>query len=207
MRNLYFFDNFNRKEISPDFVPHEDFHNYRWVSSGPGNWYYKIPHKADPKIPKNPRDFLKTLDKELIAPVSYLHSLNVPTTPSCSGHFNDPKEYEKIYHSLQNEEKKIRSIGVEFKDPEDDSKFFLKNKKYELPWERDPFVERSVEHSKFGVLGIHDPKDIFYNKILNGNIQNSQLIKNGELTIFLTSPANDSERLKCWKKFNDCLVN
>jgi hypothetical protein len=211
--SLYRYENFLQKLnesksgdlISPDFTPHEEFHKHRWLAPSEGTWYYKLKDLRPCTVPKNP-SFTETLDPELKELVTFLHSKKIPTTPSCAGHFNPVEQWSEVYDELESHKNLIRNQGLELKDPEDGSKYTLNNPNYELPWNKKAFVERAKEHAKFGVLGIYDPGNFIAKKITSSNIPNSQVIKDGPITLFLTSPKTPQQLQECWSGLSSSLM-
>lgn len=196
----------NPVQPSPDFTPHEEFHKYRWLLPNSGSWYYKLKDFKPCVLPKDP-DFAKSLDPKLRTVVDFLHSKKIPTTPSCSGHFYSPDEWEMKYNELEDNAKEIRKNGLRLHDPEDGHKFQIsQNPKYSLPWTKKAFIERANEHSKFGVLGMYDPGNFFAKRIQSQRIPNSQLKKDGALTLFMTSPRTPSQLNECWQKFTEAVT-
>jgi hypothetical protein len=191
--------------ISPDFTPHEEFHKHRWLLPSGVNWYYKLKDLRPCIIPKNP-EFIKTLDPELKDLVVFLHSKKIPTTPSCTGHFNPDEEWSDVFDSLQNQASIIRAEGLDMEDPEDVRKFTLKDSTYELPWTKKAFIERAKEHAKLGVLGIYDPGNFISKKITSNRISNSQVTKDGPITLFLTSPKTPEQLQECWSSLGSLLM-
>lgn len=190
---------------SPEFTPHEEFHKFRWLKSSGGKWYYRLKDFKPCVLPKN-QNFHQSLDPELQKVVSYLHGKKIPTTPSCSGHFHSPDQWAEKWEDLMSECKEIRGHGLKLTDPEDNFSTTLKDPAYNLPWSKKSFVERAAEHQKFGVLGLYDPGNFFAKKISHAKIPNSQMKKDGALTLFLTSPRNAQELKECWSKFTEALT-
>lgn len=211
--HLYKYENFLKRlnesksgdMISPDFTPHEEFHKHRWLLPSEGTWYYKLKDLRPCAIPKN-RGFAQTLDPELKDLVGFLHSKKIPTTPSCSGHFSSDEKWAEVFDSLQDQASIIRANGLDMSDPEDGQKFNLKNPDYQLPWTKNAFVERAKEHAKLGVLGIYDPGNFIAKKITSNKIPNSQVIKDGPITLFLTSPKTPQELKECWSSLGSIIM-
>lgn len=190
---------------SPDFTPHEEFHKYRWMKPQEGDWYYKMKDFKPCILPKN-KDFNSSLDPELQEVVSFLHAKKIPTTPSCAGHFCNPSEWEERYDQLEKDADLVRSQGLMIKDPEDNFSYCMKDPTYSLPWNKKAFIERANEHAKFGVIGIYDPGNFFAKKITRSNIPNSQVKKDGALTLFLTSPRSKHQLSECWNRFTESII-
>jgi hypothetical protein len=194
-------------KISPGFVPHEQFHKYKWLSPKSGNdkWYYRIPSMGIHQIPDNP-EFYDTLDADLSEAVKFLHKNGVPTTPSCSGHFNEKKVYEDLWVGLSESCSCIRKDGLDLINPENGKTYFYKNPNFQIPFNKSHFVNQSIQHGKMGVLGMVDASDKFYNKLMKANIPNTQTIKDGQVTLFLTSPNSESELEECWQGFTKAIM-
>lgn len=195
-------ENSSKGNLSPDFTPHEEFHQYRWMKPEGGGWYYKLKDFKPCVLPKN-QDFHKSLDPDLSKVVNFFHSKKIPTTPSCSGHFSHPEEWSQKFDSLEADAKKIQGTGLKLVDPEDGYSIIAKDPRYKLPWNKKAFVERATEHQKFGVLGFYDPGNFFSKKIAAEKIKNTQLKKDGGLTLFLTSPKSEQELKECWLRFTE----
>ena len=208
MENFVDFSKSNKRiqipagKISPGFVPHEQFHRYKWLSpkSSKDKWYYRIPSMGIYQIPENP-EFYDTLDGELAEAVKTLHERGIPTTPSCAGHFNDKEVYEDLWVGLNETCSCIRDQGVELVNPEDEKEYFYRNPRFQMPFEKTHFVNQSLDHGRKGVLGMFDPNDKYYNKLQKANIPASQTLKDGTITIFLTSPNNLAQLKECWDSF------
>lgn len=208
MENFVDFSKLNKRiqipagKISPGFVPHEQFHKYKWLSPKSSNdkWYYRIPSMGIYQIPENP-EFYDTLDAELGEAVKTLHGRKVPTTPSCAGHFNEKEVYEDLWVGLNETCNCIRDKGVELVNPEDGTEYFYRNPRFKMPFEKTHFVNQSIDHGRKGVLGMFDPQDAYYEKILNARIPNSQTVKDGVITIFLTNPHSEKKLKECWNSF------
>jgi hypothetical protein len=193
-------------KISAGFVPHEDFHRFKWLQpeATDTKWYYRVPHRGNIKIPNNP-NFYHTLDPELKDIVQGLHSAGIATTPSCSGHFHDKSVYEDLFMGLSESCEIIKDKGVVLVDPEDGREYFYKNSHYKLPWEKTEFVNKSIEHGMRGVLGMHDPSKKIYRRLEKSEIPNSELKRDGEITIFLTVPEREFQIRESWKALKEAL--
>jgi hypothetical protein len=193
------------KTISVEFTPHEEFHKYRWLLPKGGKWYYRMRDFKPMVIPKN-KNFISSVDPLLRGSVEFLHSRKIPTTPSCTGHFSNTSEWEEVYDSLIEDAKKIRKDGIILTDAEDGSSYKLKHEKYVIPWKKSIFVERALEHSKFGIIGIYDSGGYFFKKLSRIENPHCQTKKEDAITFFLTSPTNEKELLKCWEDFHKTIT-
>lgn len=157
-------------KLSPDLIPHQDFHKGYWLNIiEPNPWYYFFPAERTFEIPQN-KEFYNSLDPDLVDIVKLLHNSNIPTTPSCTGHFSSPDYYAELYNKLKQNESKIKSDGVILNNKETGKKYFYKNQNYTLPWDLDTFVDESLEYQTKGVLGFMDPSEEIYD-YLNGNFE------------------------------------
>ena len=196
------------QKISPDFIPHENFHRYKWLApkSGKNKWYYQ--KKSDGILTTSThRKFGETLDPLIKEAVLEFHRKGIPTTPSCSGHFNHDDHYEEIYKRLEKELKEIRSPGILLVDTETGEETLFEDSDYMLPWTKESFIEKAREHGKMGVLGFHDPERKYFNMLENRRIPHSQIIRDGDISIFITSPNNQDDLLECWSDFTSALFS
>jgi hypothetical protein len=193
-------------KTSPDFVPHEIFHKYSWLIPEGSNWYYWIDRKSTIQIPKS-KSFYDTLDDPLKDSVFLLHEKGIPTTPSCSGHFNPDSFYEKVFDSLKGEEKEIRGSGIKLKDPESDSIYVYKDLKYRIPWTKESFLEISKDHGRRGVIGVFDEVGNIHRSLIKSPKENCEIVRNEGLTFFLTNPKDNKDLNSSWDHFHKCIKN
>jgi len=191
-------------KASPDFVPHEIFHKYSWVKPEESEWYYSIKRNSPIEIPRS-RKFYDTLDDELREGVEILHRKGIPTTPSCSGHFNPDSFYSKIHKSLCSEETDIRERGIRLKDPETNKSHIYKDPNYRIPWDQKSFLEISREHGKKGIIGIMDPLGEIQRCLMESPGKDCQITRNGNLTFFITSPKDKKSLDSSWEYFNSSI--
>ena len=142
-------------KLRVDLIPHKDFHKGFWLNNQECPWFFFYESPRQFTIPKN-KNFYQTLDDDLKSIVEFLHSKNIPTTPSCSGHIKKDKYYADVYDSLSNMTDKIKHEGVILVNPESDRKFFYQNQKYNLPLRKQEFIEDLRDYQKKGVLGFVD---------------------------------------------------
>ena len=188
-------------KASPDFVPHEIFHKYSWIKPEESEWYYSIKRNSPIEIPRS-RKFYDTLDDSLKEGVEILHRKGIPTTPSCSGHFNPDSFYSNIYKSLCSEENDIREKGIKLKDPETNKSYIYQDPNYRIPWDQKSFLEISREHGKKGIIGIMDPLGKIQRCLMESPGRNCQIVRDGNLTFFITSPEDKKSLDSSWEYFN-----
>ena len=110
-------------------------------------------------------------------------------------------------HGLEVGDLIVEDLGGYIKVMSEDGKeYFHKNPKFQIPFNKSHFVNQSIEHGKKGVLGIYDPFNNYYDKISKAAIKDSQTLKDGHVTIFLTSPVTESDLKECWKRFTQTIV-
>jgi len=194
----------NLKEwrIYSDLIPHSEFHKGYWLSINESNpWYYFFPTQRTYELPSNP-DFYKTLDKDLKGVVALLHKNEIPTTPSCSGHFFGPEHYSKIYRRLEQNTEKIKSEGVILENSETGVEYYYRNVGYELPWSLDHFVSKSLDYQKTGVLGFVDPSQTL-KEIIPSDFK---IIQDNDITIILEISQDEEEKKLKWNKLYESLT-
>lgn len=204
MKYILLLENFGKKEDpSPDFVPFGEFQNYRWLSNPSGEWYYKYKREDPIQVPSNPF-FIESVDESLKEVVSFLIEKQIPTTPSCSGHFGvNDNEFRKVYSSLLSDLNSIRGKGIVLKDEENGEEIEFQNRDFELPWDEETFVQLAKSDSSKGVIGVFDPESILFKNLSKERILNTQTIRDGNLTIFLTSANNGRENNEIWRNYSN----
>ena len=85
--------------LNSDFIPHENFHKGFWLKTEKCQWFFFYESPREFNLPNN-KNFYNTLDEDLKDIVIGLHSKNIPTTPSCSGHIKNDDHYEKIFKTI-----------------------------------------------------------------------------------------------------------
>lgn len=190
------------QKISPDFIPHEKFHRHKWLipKSGRNKWYYQEESNGILSSSLD-SEFKETLDPLIREAVEILHKKGIPTTPSCSGHFSEDSHYDKVYEDLVKECGEIRSTGILMMDPQTKEEILLKDPDYILPWGKGSFIEKAREHGKIGVLGFHDPHRKYFNKLEESRIPHSQILRDGDISIFIVSPIEENDLAECWGLF------
>jgi hypothetical protein len=148
-------------KLQSDLIPHEKFHKGFWLKTEQCPWFFFYEAPREYKIPKN-KNFYSTLDDDLKNLVIHLHSKNIPTTPSCSGHIKDDNHYSDVYDKLAKTSKEIRGSGVELMNPETNKKFFYHNPTYKLPLKKNDFLEELRKYQRKGVLGFVDNQNLYH---------------------------------------------
>jgi hypothetical protein len=190
-------------KISPDLIPHKDFHKGYWLNiNEPSPWYYFFSTDRTYKISNDP-NFYDTLDEDLVKPVMLLHSMGIVTTPSCAGHFYSPDYYLKIYRRLEENAAKIVTKGIILENPETGTKYYYRNIDYKLPWDSRSFVNKVLNYQKIGVLGFIDS-----DKRLAKNIPSDFKVGHDkEITLVFEISDNPEEKSLKWNRLYEVLSN
>jgi len=186
-------------KISPELIPHTQFHTGAWLLSVERpDWYY-FRKKSKPSKITNKR-FLKTIDRPLRSLVSFLHSKGIKTTPSCSGHHFSERNLEKMYDNLEADRDAIQTRGLQLKDVETGKTYFFRDKNYSLPWSREEFISQVTTYQKKGVLGLRlgKHKNIMQH-LLKLNVNGASIKKDKGIILFFTDNET-GDNTKAWKK-------
>jgi len=190
-------------KINPDLIPQRDFHKGHWLNIDEQNpWYYFFPAKRSFRLPAS-RAFYKTLDPSLVSTVKLLHSKEIPTTPSCSGHFYNSDYYYSTYLKLIENGNKIREEGIVLHNPETATKYFYRNTNFVLPWDCNSFIERSLIYQITGVLGFID-SDKALHSVLRPDFELSH--DNGITLVFERSDNQEEKNLR-WSEVYQTLAD
>lgn len=190
-------------KISPELIPHAQFHKVKWlISPSQPPWYYFMKSSGRNKIAN--RDFLKSVDKPLRNLVKFLHVKGIETTPSCAGHSKRKKDFEKIYKKLINDETHIKNGGLELKDIETGKLFLYQDKNYILPWNRKTFLHHVLSYQQNGIIGIITG----YNRKLKRKILDLKIegivIKEEDSIVFICTKKEDA---RVWKRVTSEIRN
>lgn len=185
-------------KITPDFIPHNKFHTGSWLLPiKRPNWYYFTEQKNRNTISN--KDFPQSVDGPLKELVKYLHKRGIKTTPSCSGHHINEKNFEKIYDSLKEDKKEIRNNGLVLDDCETGKIYIYKNKNYLLPWSKKMFLKMVMLYQKEGVIGIKLRNKKLRKEVLKIKIPQVK-IKEKDSILFIFTKDKNGNNLSKWKK-------
>lgn len=185
-----------------DLIPHKYFHKGYWLGAKePNPWYYFFPVNRPFHLPKDD-SFYKTLDKELVKLVKHLHVNNIPTTPSCAGHFSDSGYYSEVYDRIVRQVDQINQSGILLNNPETGKDYFYRNIHHKLPWDKNTFINRSLEYQKKGVLGIVD-KFGQVHKIL---APTSNVDHDNGITLVYVDSNNPEEKQEKWHAVSNLIT-
>lgn len=187
-------------KLNPDFIPHEDFHKGLWLKTKKCPWFFFYETPREYTIPNN-NSFYDTVDDDLKPLVELLHQNKIPTTPSCSGHIHDENHNSELFDSIKNISEYF-GTGLTFNDPENKRKFFYKNKNFNLPWEKNEFIDKISEYQGKGVLGFIDN-----NKKLKNISKILPIKKSGDVSLIMTDNKSSKGITKNWKEITEIIKN
>ena len=162
--------------IRADLVPHIDFHKGYWFKSNISDWYYFKEQKRPYTIPEYFNYSL--LDKELLSLIIFLHKKNIPTTPSCSGHFFPEEYFIELYQKIKIEEHLIKSTGLKLKNIETQEIINFQDENYRFIYPQRSFTKLAQPYSKQGILGVMG--DFSYIDRIDG----LSVSRDGDITLF-----------------------
>lgn len=115
------------------YVPPEQFCVKRWWRPARSGfaWFYHSP------APFRGSTFLKdysTVDEDLRPIVKMLHSMGIPTMPSCQGHWPDKGWAKRCFEDLQRDAQRIRMGGMPMIDVETGVVVNFSDPFYSMPW-------------------------------------------------------------------------
>jgi hypothetical protein len=185
--------------ITPEFIAHEEFHTGKWLLPVKRpSWYYFKKGKIRHRITS--RKFYKSVDPPLKNLVAFLHKKNITTTPSCSGHHKNEKDFRKIYDALKEDETEIKNEGLEMEDIESGKKLVFRNKKYKLPWTKKEFLKGVMHYQGKGILGIQLKKnDKRKTNLLDIHLPGVSIKPKGAVILILVEQGDGDHRI-LWKK-------
>jgi hypothetical protein len=185
-----------------DLIPHTMFHKGIWLSNKNVPWYFFLKTNRDFEIPNSPT-FYESVDECILPTIKKLHSYDIPTTPSCSGHFEDKKYYSDIYNQLRDFEFNLRK-GEILHDDENDRKFYYENGNYKLPWQKNEFLSKIIDYQKKGVIGFVDNDGEVYRRLKSQRYKKH--FDNG-ITLILINPTEYVDMEKTWKLIHKDIFN
>jgi len=98
------------------------------------------------------RDY-STVDPHLRPTVKFMHSIGIPTLPSCEGHWPMKKWAQGCFRSLTEDASRIRSGGLVLEDVETGARIKFDYLYYELPWfSWQDFYDELMLHAGRGYL-------------------------------------------------------
>jgi hypothetical protein len=186
--------------ITPELIPHSEFHTGIWLrSTGKEGWYYFV--KKHNKNLVTSIDFLQSVDEPLRDLVKFLQQKGIRTTPSCAGHHINEKDIERVYRSLIEDGRKIRNGGLTLKDVQTGEEYFYREKAYNLPWNETDFKKKLKRYQQKGVLGIRlGNRKKLKNDLLKLASEGFNVIERDSLVLILTDEKRQEDNNKKWKE-------
>jgi hypothetical protein len=196
-----------QSKITPDLIPHSEFHKGIWLLSAkrPSWYYFKRQKKRNRKVTN--RNFIASVDPPLKKLVSILHKRKIGTTPSCAGHNMRDRNFEIIFPDLEKDAEEINAGGLEMKDVETGESFLYRDPTYHLPWTKEEFVNALSLYQHKGVLGIrtgHRRK--LSDRLQAISVDGVRIIKEPGVVLIFTNEENQHEIEETWKQVTEAVV-
>jgi hypothetical protein len=193
-------------KISPDLLPHTEFHKGLWLHPGHKYGWYYFMKKKNSFLISDP-SFIDTVDGPLRELVTFLTEKNIRTTPSCSGHHIDKHEIKKIYEGLEEDAEKILKQGLELKDVQSGRKYIYSNAHYHLPWNEGDFSERLSKYQHTGVLGMKlGKRKTAKARLLSLDLPDTR-IKEKDNILFILTNEDGSRNFGVWKEITKQVIS
>lgn len=189
--------------ISSDLIPHDQFHKGAWLRAASG-WYYFFEYKQDYKVPTD-SSFYDTIDPQILPIIKFLHSKEIPTTPSCQGHFYNEEYYKRLYSKLQKETDLIRTKGLTIKN--ESFKCRYGNKHYTLPWVEKTFIQQVLVYQTTGVIGFVDENRKYFDSLRFKQDANIYIIYDDPITVVQVRSVDSHNMISNWKKVESIIRN
>jgi hypothetical protein len=184
--------------ISPQLIPHSEFHKVAWLRSVERpSWYYYKKQKPHQVILN--KDFLASVDEPLQELVGHLHQRGIKTTPSCSGHHIKDRNLEKIFSNLKEDEALITTCGIQMMDVESGELEHFKDKNYGLPWGKYDFVKELSEYQHKGVLGMKIEDEMLKSYMKELQFNGVRVKENDGIIFVFTNEDNAFDIRAIWK--------
>lgn len=187
-------------EITPDLIPHSEFHTGIWLLSAERpDWYYFM-KKKNSNIVRN-KSFIKSVDRPLRGLVKFLHKRGIKTTPSCSGHHISERNLEKIYEALEKDKDDIVRAGLLLKDVETGKEYFFQDRNYVLPWTKQEFIDSVSIYQQKGVIGLRlGNRKKLKDRILKLKIDNVTVEERDSIIFIFADGEHKGNNRRTWKK-------
>jgi hypothetical protein len=147
---------------------------YDWFYSEDHNlWYYFRKRKSNDL---NSSELDDTLDPKIKSIVKHLNNNGYDTLPSCEGHNRTKNFIDKAWKNLLSDRKKIRSVGLWLCNCENDDRYFLMDRNWEIPFSYSEFSDIcSGKKEVVGYLGFYCKDRIIFD-LLDGLFSNDSYI-------------------------------
>jgi hypothetical protein len=184
--------------ISPQLLPHSEFHKVTWLRSVERpSWYYYKKQRTNSAICN--KHFLSSVDEPLCELVSLLHKKGIKTTPSCSGHHIKERNLEKIFANLQEDASIINTSGIHMTDVESGESQHYKDKYYRLPWDKYDFVKELSEYQHKGVLGLRIEDEMLKSYVKELQFNGVRVKEDEGIVFIFTNEENAFDIRAIWK--------
>jgi hypothetical protein len=184
--------------ISPQLLPHSEFHKVTWLSSvDRPSWYYYKHQKPNTCILN--KDFLASVDQPLQELVEHLHVHGIKTTPSCSGHHIKDRNLEKIFSNLKEDASLINSCGIHMMDVESGRTEHFRDKNYVLPWDKYDFVNQLSSYQHKGVLGMKVEDEMLKSYLIEMQFNGVRVKENDGIVFIFTNEENAFDIRAIWQ--------
>lgn len=190
-------------KISSDLIPHNKFHKGEWYRSQ-SQWYYFNQCEQEYKLPTS-KVFYEGIDTQLLPIVKYLHSKNIPTTPSCEGHFYNRKYYKKLYTKLCKDSELIKTVGIILEN--DKYTHLYVDQNYTIPWTESEFLQQVSTYQTNGVLGFVDNYSKYYNILRKQQIENIKISHDDPVTLIQVKSTNNTEMCTNWNAIKSLIYS
>ena len=186
--------------ITPDLIPHTEFHTGIWLlSTRRPEWYYFMKKKNVNHI--SAPAFIKTVDRPLRGLVKFLHKHGIKTTPSCSGHHIRERDLDTIYSALEKDRTEIINEVLRLKDVETGEIYFYRDKNYQLPWMRQEFIDRVSIYQQKGVIGLRlDHHEEEKARLLKLKISGITIEERDGIVFLFTDGENKGDNQHIWRR-------
>jgi hypothetical protein len=193
-------------KISPEFIPHSEFHTGKWLLPVSSCWYYFIKTPNEDTITNT--NFLDSVDEPLKELVSFLHDKGIKTTPSCSGHHFSEKNFELIYDCLEKDMHAIKNGGLKLADIETGQIYLYRNPEYSLPWSRENFLSEVKTYQQKGIIGIKlENRDIEIKKLLRLKFDGVKIWESDSIVFIYVNGNTMGEHRGTWQEITREIKN
>ena len=196
--------------ITPELIPHEEFHTGRWLLAVERpTWYYFLHQKSLHEV--HDRRFLQSVDTPLRELVQWLHNRGIPTTPSCAGHLFRREDLVRVFDNLVLDAAAIQSSGLVLKDVESGECLLHVDHDYQLPWNREQFLHALLPYQKKGVLGFRLtelPIELIrrLKRYLSWfRSREIRVVEKGTLLLVLTNSETNEDIHRNWRIVTQCI--
>lgn len=104
-----------------------------WTPARQGRSWFFHTRRELVAPPSHTVDF-DTLDTGVAGLVGKLHGWNIPTWPSCEGHWFDPNRAKEMYAQLQKDAWSVQNTGLPLKHVETGKHIHFYSPRWHLPW-------------------------------------------------------------------------